>query len=287
MLKLTDRFLLATISFAAPKASRTISTGSAIANDVRKTGSISATDREIGYDVLKLYSKGSMNQVMTHYHALNTYHQAVTCEYIGGRGAPRLLSIQKQKEHSDKFYAAKLAFEQAKITWLKDYADEIEKAKDRLGDYFVPADYPSPDVIGSSWAFTCQYMPIADPSAFQLGAFSEEQAKDLQKQLTAAVEKAAADATEGYCEKLRDAFKKAADQLRNGKRLHGSLLTNLQRLTNADLNVTEHAQLAAVLGEAEKVEKAIETALVSREDIDKNIAADKADSMHRKLAGIF
>lgn len=289
-MKISDRYLLTVVSNKAPKASRTnVKARTAIADSVRKAGGQFADDRDIGRGVIELYSKGSINQVMTNYHSFNTYHQSVTCEYIGGRGAPRLLSIHKQKEHSDRFYSAKLAFEQSMAQWIKEYSDEVEKARARLGDYFDEADYPAPEAIKHFWQFTCQYMPIADPSAFELGQFSKEQSDALEAQLNDAVNRAAKSATQEYRDRLTKALSHTAGQLRNGKRLHGSLLTNLQTLINADLNVIQDNDLDTILTSVEvtKAQVDVGVALDSKNQVDKNMAADRIDSVNKKLAGLF
>jgi len=289
-MQISDRYLLTVVSNKAPKASRTKREArSAIADSVRNAGGKFLDDRDIGRGVIELYSKGSINQVMTNYHSFNTYHQSVTCEYIGGRGAPRLLSIHKQKEHSDRFYSAKLAFEQAMQEWVKQYADEVEKARARLGDYFDQADYPDAATIHAYWQFTCQYMPIADPSAFELGAFSKEQSDALEAQLNAAVSRAAQSATQEYRDRLTKALAHTAKQLRDGKRLHGSLLTNLQTLIQADLNVIQDKGLADILGsdDVQSAQDKVAIALRSKEQVHKDVAANEVDAVHRKLAGLF
>ena len=284
-MKLSDRYMLTVVTNKSPKATRSDRKATqAIAEDVAAHG---GKGGDVGRGIIELYSKGSINSVMTHYHAFNTYHQAVTCEYIGGRGAPRLLSVHRHKDHSDRFYNAKLAFEQAKSQWLKEYEIEVAKARERLGDYFNPADYPSMEAIAHCWDFSCKYMPIADPSAFELGAFSEEQAKALEQQLNDAANRAASEATAEYRQRLKKALDKVASQLRDGKRLHGSLLTNLQALVRADLNVTDDPDIDSALNDAKLVaEPAIAQALADREDHSKNAAASEAEKISRKLSGL-
>ena len=130
-------------------------------------------------------------------------------------------------------------------------------------------------------------MPIADPRAFELGSFTEEQAEKLQEQLADAAERAAGKATDEYRERLRAALNHTAHQLRNGKRLHGSLLSNLRLLLKADLNVADHPELAEILENAESLEPAVEQALTDPSDQEtRDKAANSAETIDRRLAGL-
>lgn len=287
-MSIQDSYLLVTVTNKAPKSSRTNKQARhAIAKDVRKSGGHFADDSEIGKGVIELYSKGSINSVMTHYHAFNTYHQSVTCEYIGGRGAPRLLSILRQADHSERFHSALMAFEQAKQQWLQDYTREVDQARTRLGEYFDETDYPPASQVSDYWQFTCNYMPIAEPEAFELGAFTEDQRRNLQAELSAAVDRASNKATKEYRERLQGALAHVAKQLRDGKRLHGSLLTNLQTLSEADLNVAADPAIAEAVADIKTdVQPRVAQALADKEDSSKQHAARAADAISKKLAGL-
>jgi len=71
--------------------------------------------------------------------------------------------------------------------------------------------------------------------------------------------------------------------------LHGSLLTNLQTLINADLNVIQDNDLDTILTSVEvtKAQVDVGVALDSKNQVDKNMAADRIDSVNKKLAGLF
>jgi plasmid stabilization system protein ParE len=132
-------------------------------------------------------------------------------------------------------------------------------------------------------------MPIADPSAFELGAFTEEQSEELEEQLSKATARAAENATREYRDRLRDSVQHLASKLRGGKgtRLHGSLLTNLEELLDADLNVTADPDLQQVIEDAKASTSQIERAVRTREDCYKNQAASTAEAIDKKLAALF
>ena len=155
--------------------------------------------------------------------------------------------------------------------------------------YFNATDYPAVADIADSFVFDVQYMPLADPSAFELGAYTEQQRKQLQSNLTDATEKAAADATREYRDRLRKALKHAAEKMRGGKgtRLHGSVLTNLQELIDAGLNVSADPELQEIVDNIAPATAAIERAVNSRDSFDKHEAASQAEKIDRKLAGIL
>lgn len=290
-MKLSDRYLLTSVSHKAPKARKTSVRGrEAMAKDARNSGASFMDSRELGGAYVELYSPGSIKSVMTHFHAFNTYHQAVTCEYIGGRGAPRLLSVHKQTDHSDKFHEAVLAWQQAKQQWIAEYAEEREKARQRLGDYFEEADYPSPEAIADYWQFRCTYMPIADPTAFELGAFSEEQREILEKQLHAASERAAREATNEYRKRLKKALSHLSHQMRHGKRLHQSLLDNVLNLADSNLNVAGDPDLDAVaetIRQHEALKNYGNAAIANpKEQAVRDHTAAMAEQINRKLAGL-
>ncbi len=286
-MRLEDRYLLTVIKHRAPKARRTNRRASeAIADDVRQNGGKAAEAKDIGAGIINLYSADSLRSVVTHYHSFNTYHEAVTCEYIGGRGAPKLISIRKQSEHSERFFESYVAWVQARDQWIANYADEVKKARRRLGDYFDERDYPHPEQIAEYWEFSNQYMPIANAEAFELGSFSEEQRNTLEAQLNRAVNKAAREATSEYRKRLQECLGHVANQLRHGKRLHTSLLTNLQNLADADLNAEGREDIAKAVDTIKQTEPAIERALVTRDDSDKDKAAAKIEKVASKLAGL-
>lgn len=287
-MQIQDRYMLSILTAKAPKASRSDKKArAAIVKDMVAKGADPALAEKIAKGVIDLYPTGEINSVMTHYHSFNAYHGAVTVEYLGGKGAPRLLSIHKQREHSDRFYNAKLAFEQAKQSFVSRYADMIEKMQVTYGEYFDISDYPPTDRIADHFQFEVQYMPVADPTAFELGQFAEDQRKELTDQLNRAVARAADKATREYVKRLREQLQHVSGQLRHGKRLHGSLLSNLTDLLDANLNVTDSPELAEVLANSKDAVNSVATALESKESIDKDIAARRAEEIDRKLAGIF
>ncbi len=283
---LTDKYMTVKVTHAAPKASKVNRRASdAIANDVVNHGG-SGSAQDIGKGVLNLYSPGSIRSVVTHFHSFNTYHEAVTCEYLGGRGSPKLLSIHKHKDHSNRYYESYLAWTQARDQWLREYVNEVNDARARLGEYFDENDYPHPDQIAERWQFSCIYMPIPDPSGFEMGQFIESERQELENKLQAAVDRAASKATAEYRERLQTALDHAANQLRNGKRLHGSLLTNLQDIADADLNATGNQELNIAVQEIKQAENDVGTALRTREQADRDIAAADLERINKKLAGL-
>jgi translation initiation factor 2B subunit (eIF-2B alpha/beta/delta family) len=163
----------------------------------------------------------------------------------------------------------------------------IEKMQVTYGEYFDISDYPPTDRIADHFQFEVQYMPVADPTAFELGQFAEDQRKELTDQLNRAVARAADKATREYVKRLREQLQHVSGQLRHGKRLHGSLLSNLTDLLDANLNVTDSPELADVLANSKDAVNSVATALESKESIDKDIAARRAEEIDRKLAGIF
>jgi hypothetical protein len=280
--------MLATLTQKAPKASRSDKRAkAAIVDDMVAKGADRETAENIAKGIIDLYPTGAINSVMTNYHSFNAYHGAVTVEYLGGKGAPRLLSIHKQQEHSDRFHTAKLAFEQAKASFVGRYESMVEEMRLKWGQYFDPSDYPAPGAIANHFRMEMQYMPIADPTAFELGQFAEDQRQDLERQMSKAMERAAEKATKQYIARLREQLGHVSDQLRHGKRLHGTLLTNLQDLLGAELNVTAKPELDAVLTGTNDAANSVAAALESKEQIDRDTAAQKIESIDRKLAGIF
>jgi len=288
--KLQDRYLLVSLNSRQPAVTKKSDKAKAAAvKDMLTKGVDAVTADKIAKAQIELWPNKEISDVMTPYHSFNTYHRRVTIDYLPGKGMPKLLSIHKQQEHSDKFYALKLAHEQCKADFIGRYSKIMESIESHCGEYFDPANYPSKDAVANAFEFSVQYMPLADPSAFELGAFTVEQSTELKKQLNATVQKAADNATREYRDRLRDSVQHIASKLRGGKgtRLHGSLLTNLEELLDADLNVSADPELQTVIDSVKLDTSTIKRAIRTRCDSDKGIAANKAEAIDRKLAALF
>jgi hypothetical protein len=287
-MSLINRYLLARVTHKCPKATRTSRTAQKlIAEDARDSGAKFAEDKEVGRGIVELYEPGSLRYVNNPFHGFYTYHDRVTSEYIGK--GPKLLSIQEQPRHAERFYSAKLEFQRRADEWCKDYAAAREKNARRLGKYFRESDYPSPEVIHSYWQFDCSYQPIGDPASFELGAYMEEQRKALQAQLKAASDRAAKKATETYRQDLIQALDTLAQKMRGGKgtRLSDSLLLNLQELVRADLNASDSPELTAALADIDAVSQTGKIALSDKKNQHaRDRAALTAESMAAKLKGL-
>ncbi len=289
--RLSDSFMLVQLTAKQPKVTaKSEKARQAAINKMVRDGMSPEVAQRAAKAQIDLWPDGELRDVMRPKHSFDTYHRRVTIPYLrGGKGMPMLLSVKKHEQHSQRYFESRLAFQQGMAQFVSRYADTYERLQLEFGDWFEPDNYPHPDRVADSFGFKVTYLPVADPAAFELGAFTEEQADQLEKQLQREVDRAANQATREYRDRISDALSNLSAKLSGGKgtRLHGALVDNLKEILTAELNVAGNAALDQLIAESDAAVKAIERAVETREDVDKNAAADKANELNQKLKMLF
>lgn len=181
--------------------------------------------------------------------ALRTWFYQQTLPW--GDDAVRLLPVAQWDKFTDELRARITSLQSLIDQFVGDYEMHRDKAILQLGALANPADYPSVAQVRERFYIKVNYTPLPDSRDFRLDDMPEEAMSELREQsdlrVAEAVNEARNDLYRRLSERLHHIVTRMAEvnKKKEGSRIHGSLLTNLQELCELipSLNVTKDEEL--------------------------------------------
>jgi len=289
-----DKYVLISLESKFPPATKqSAKAKQAMVDDMVSKGATREMAESQAHGYLGLFPDGELKAIKTPYYAFDTYLRRVTIKWIGGKGSARLLSITQLDKLERSFNAAQLKVLPLWQEFKNDYAAKLQKLERNGGDYFDISAYPDINSLDNYFKFDLTVQPIADPTAFDMGGLSGDQAETLKKRLSDAIAVAAKDATEDYARKLIVELNAVTKGFALGKvdgkhtRFSASTLDKLKELVAADLNVADSHELNMALLDVKDTIREAEKAVKGQRESDKYAAASTAQQAASKLAGLF
>lgn len=109
-----------------------------------------------------------------------SYHYEVTMPWDDS--GQRLLPVEKYFEYTKKMQEFQLQHKTAVDTFLREYPDLREQAKERLNTLFNEGDYPDARALAGKFNLSYRIIPIADSDDLRI-SMSEEEAKEIRKNI--------------------------------------------------------------------------------------------------------
>jgi len=252
-------------------------------------------DRETAEAMAKgsgdLFPDGELKDIKSPYYSFNTFLERVSIRWLGGKGAPRLVSVHMLDKIEQRFTEAQLVMLPLIEAFKRDYVKTLDALENRTGHYFARSDYPTAEEIDRKFRFDLTFTPIGDPRQFDMGAVSETH----KRRMVEALNEQAQAVTKEYAESIRSALQQLSAQLIGGKGADGkyirfseSNVSNLLELVEANLNASGDQQLAEALTDVKRAaELAANAARYKDDKAVRTSAANAASSAANKLAGLF
>jgi hypothetical protein len=286
-----EKFLLVKLEAAFPPASKkSAAAKQAIVDDMIAKGADPDTAEAMANGTATLFPDGELKEIKTPFYSFNTYLDRVSIRWLGGKGAPRLVSVHMLDKIESRFAEAQLVMLPLIEAFKSSYTKTLDALENRAGHYVDRSDYPTVEQLDSKFRFELSFTPIGDPRQFDLGVVSESQ----KERMVEAMNETATAVTQEYAESLRKALQSLTTQLLGGKvngkfvRFSESNVANLLELVEADLNAAGNPQLAEALSEVKHAAELAATAAIHKDDkAIRTGAANAASKAANKLAGLF
>jgi len=289
-----DKYVLISLESKFPPATKqSAKAKQAMVDDMVSKGATREMAESQAHGYLGLFPDGELKAIKTPYYAFDTYLRRVTIKWVGGKGAARLLSITQLDTLERKFNAASLKILPLWQEFKSTYVAKLKRLEQNGGQYFDLSAYPDINSLDNYFRFDLTVQPIADPSSFDMGGLSQEQADTLKQRLSDAMAVAGKEATEDYARKLIEQLNTISKGMATGKvdgkhtRFSSSNLDKLKELIAADLNVTDDHNLNMAIFDVKDAIRDTERAIKGQRESDKNSAASTAAQAASKLAGLF
>lgn len=215
-------------------------------------------------------------------------HYAYTLPWQEGL---RLLNPLAADDYREQMQNAQEIFEQTVGSLVAAYPRLKAEAKSALNQasadkYFRESDYPDVQDLAELFGMTVTIVPLPHDSQFD--AMSEiigsELAQTLANDLQAQHAKQWTEATKSVWDRLYKALSHASNQLHNGERIHDSVMSNLQELTDLlpILNVGKDPELEQRRQELQSLFRAFSPATV-KDKGNRKSCAEEVDSILSKI----
>ena len=160
----------------------------------------------------------------------------------------RLLPSSRFQKFSTNIDLMASEYEQQVDTLIEQWSTVIAKAQARLGTLYNQQEYPSIGRLKSRFRFSVRYFPVPEAGDFRL-TLSGEQVDHLKERLMEDNARALSESMGHTWARLLDAVSHMADQLQPDKRIHESLVGNLQELCEVlpELNFSDDPKLTQAL----------------------------------------
>lgn len=286
-----DRFVLVKLEAAFPAATRRDQQATdAIVADMIAKGVDRETAGKMAHSYIDLFPDGELKAIKTPFYSFNTYLDRISIRWLGGKGAPKLVSVHMIDKIEAKFAEAQLTMLPLIESFKANYGRMLDDLEARTSGYFDRSEYPTVDELDRKFKFEVNFSAIGDPSQFDMGVVSERHREQMAK----AMQETAKAVTKEYADSVREALKQLSTQLLGGKvdgkfvRFSESNVSNLMDLIEADLNASGNPELAEALADAKRAAVLAENAAVHKNDkAIRNSAANAASKAANKLAGLF
>lgn len=292
-----EKYLLVKLEASFPPATRKSEKArEAIVQDMIAAGVDRETADKMAHSYIDLFPDGEIKSIKTPFYSFNTYLERVSIRWLGGKGAPKLVSVHMLDKIEAKFAEAQLVMLPLIEKFKADYSQTLDNLERRTSGYFDRTDYPTVEELDRRFKFELSFTPIGDPRQFDLGVVSEAQ----RDRMIQAMDEAAEGATKAYAKSIHQALVGDSKnpglikQLLGGKhsgkfvRLSDSNITNLLEMVTADLNAAGSPELADALDDVKHAAELAATAAVHKSDnAIRTNAANAASRAANKLAGLF
>jgi hypothetical protein len=292
-----EKFLLVKLEFAAPPATKkSAKAHAAIVEDMVSQGADRDTAEAVAKGSGDLFPDGELRAIKTPFYSFNTWLERVSIRWLGGKGAPKLVSVHMLDKIEARFAEAQLVMLPLIAEFKQGYSQLLDSLENRVGHYFDRSDYPTVEQLDSRFRFELSFTPIGDPRQFDMGVVSEAQ-KD---RMCEALDEAATNATRLYAKSIHTALVGDSQnpglikQLLGGKsdgkftRFSENNVANLLEMVEADLNASGCEDMAAALAEVKSAAKLAADAAVHKDNkAVRTSAANAASKAANKLAGLF
>jgi hypothetical protein len=292
-----EKFVLVKLEAAFPPATRKSEKArEAIVQDMIASGVDRETADKMAHSYVDLFPDGELKAIKTPFYSFNTYLDRVSIRWLGGKGAPKLVSVHMLDKIEAKFAEAQLVMLPLIEQFKADYGRTLDNLEQRTSTYFDRLDYPTVEELDRRFKFNLSFSPIGDPRQFDLGVVSESQ----KQRMLDAMNEAADGATKAYAKSIHQALVGDSKnpglikQLLGGKhggkfvRLADNNVKNLLEMVEADLNASGSSELASALSEVKHAAELAATAAVHKSDnAIRTNAANAASRAANKLAGLF
>lgn len=217
------------------------------------------------------------------------YHETLPWSDSG----PRLLPTANYEHYSKRIREARDRFRAAVQTFLDEYPELCQRAAERLGSLYDPADYPPASEIASRFRFRVVFDPVPAGSDIRLSlppAVTERMAHGIDARVTMTVRNAVADGWQRLgeqVERVRDRLTEIAD---SGGRLHAAIFEGARDTaqTLRRLNVLQDPQLDAIAQQVEEQLGQLDPKQLRKEGDDAlRAAAAEADAILSSMAGLY
>ena len=291
---IVDKFISVKLSAQFPPATKQSEKArQAMVADMVSNGATPEQAEKQAHGYLDLFPDGELKAIKSPYYAFDTWLRKVTVTWLGGKGAPKLLSIKQLDKAEQLFAAAQLKVLPLWQEFKTSYANKLATLQQNGGGYFELSDYPPIESLDSYFRMDFIVQPIANPDTFDLGGLTGKQADDLKQKLHVAMKQAAADATKDYALKLTEQLRKITKGMIAGKvdgkhtRFSSSTISNLQDMLAADLNIADQHEMTMALIDVKSAVRKTELAVKTGRESDKFKAASSAQQAVDKLAGLM
>jgi hypothetical protein len=196
---------------------------------------------------IKLFPDGELADIKKPYHKFDTLMRNNTIGWMGT--GQQLCSIHNVDKLETAFADAQLAMLPLIDKFVENYAATLDRLE-RQGGFFNRADYPSVETIRERFRFELTFYPIQNPSDFNIGGLSSEQAERLKQRLAESIEQATVEATEAYARKMLAEMRNLRDRTagEKGTRFSADSWANkLEAFCNSQLNATGSPELAEAI----------------------------------------
>lgn len=243
----------------------------------------------------KLVSKDATEHITKAEGEARTYWRENTLPWLSD--GTRILPAAKFADFSHKMAFLKTEFEIAVQTFIHDYQQAVNQARNELGTMFVEADYPAVEELARKYKFETIFAPIPDNgdwrvelSQEQTTALAAQLQQQLQEQHSQCINEVAArlkDAVGNIAEKLAK-FAPEAEKLADRGVFRDSLISNLKDVLGIlpSLNMFDDPALASFIEKAQKL-TIHEPAELRKDSELRKQTAEEAQAMLAELEGFM
>ena len=217
------------------------------------------------------------------------YHYEVTMPWTDGQRLLPVTLYDVYRQNMDRFQEKRVDARNELVTHYDMWLDE---AKERLGDLFNPAEYPSRETLATKYEIFVDIVPVPDEKHF-IADLAEEEKREVQRSIQAQVEARLKGAVGDLYERVHSLVELATASLDKGG-FTKPLMANIQSLLGVlpGLNITNDSGITVLLSKMHRAVEGVEAEELrpkhKRYDPDKRArVANAMNDLRSQLAGYF
>ena len=201
-----------------------------------------------------------------------------------------LLKTSLIESVQEKFEEQTAKADDAMDAFLKVYDERKQEARERLGDLYDEANYPSPSAYRQRTGMTLRYIEIAVPEAGKLGgklhaeqvAAAEEEWKQTIEQVRLALRASMQKLVGHLCDVLKP------DAAGDAKIVKKTTFNQFDKFLKffAERDVTNDVQLSLLVGKAKSIMAEVDPELIREDDVFRAAIANKFGEVAAALDGM-